>query len=107
MEAGIAERGLDRLIRAAFHLLELVTFYTVVKNKLQAWMVPLGTPAPVAAGKVHTDMERGFIRAEVARADELCAAGSLHELRARGHLRTAGREYQIADGDVVEFLFHV
>jgi ribosome-binding ATPase YchF (GTP1/OBG family) len=52
-------------------------------------------------------MERGFIRAEVAHADELCEAGSLHELRARGHLRTAGREYQIADGDVVEFLFHV
>ena len=106
-ELGIAERGLDRLIRSAFHLLELITFYTVVKNKLQAWEVPVGTTAPVAAGKVHSDMERGFIRAEVAHADELCEAGSLHDLRARGHLRTAGKEYHIADGDVVEFLFHV
>jgi hypothetical protein len=106
-ELGIAERGLDRFISAAFHLLDLVSFYTVVKNKLQAWEVPLGTPAQLAAGKVHSDMERGFIRAEVAHADELCEAGSLHELRARGHLRTAGKDYHINDGDVVEFLFHV
>jgi hypothetical protein len=106
-ELGIAERGLDRLIRSAFHLLELITFYTVVKNKLQAWEVPAGTLAPAAASKVHSDMERGFIRAEVVHADELCEAGSLHELRARGHLRTAGKDYHVSDGDVVEFLFHV
>jgi GTP-binding protein YchF len=99
--------ALDRMIRSAFHLLGLVSFYTVVKSKLQAWEVAMGTPAPQAAGKVHSDMERGFIRAEVASADELCEAGSLHELRSRGHLRTAGKEYEVQDGDVVEFLFHV
>jgi GTP-binding protein YchF len=106
-ELGIPSSALDRLIRGAFELLGLVSFYTVVKNKLQAWEVPRDTPAPVAAGKIHTDMERGFIRAEVVSADELCEAGSLQELRARGHLRTVGKDYGIADGDVVEFLFHV
>jgi len=99
--------ALDRLIRSAFHLLGLISFYTVVKNKLQAWEVAAGTPAPQAAGKVHSDMERGFIRAEVASADELCEAGSLQGLRSRGHLRTVGKDYRIQDGDVVEFLFHV
>jgi GTP-binding protein YchF len=105
-ELGLESSALDVLIRASYRLLGLVTFYTVVKNKLQAWSVPSGTPAPVAAGKVHTDMERGFIRAEVVSADELCEAGSLQEIRARGHLRTVGRGSEISDGDVVEFLFH-
>jgi GTP-binding protein YchF len=103
----MTESALDRLIRSAFHLLDLIAFYTVVKSKLQAWEVATGTPAPQAAGKVHSDMERGFIRAEVASADELCEVGSLQELRSRGHLRTVGKDYRIQDGDVVEFLFHV
>jgi GTP-binding protein YchF len=98
--------AIDTLVRAAFKLLGLVTFYTVVKDKLQAWAIPQATPAPVAAGKIHTDMERGFIRAEVVSADELCEAGSLSEIRARGHLRTVGRQSAINDGDVVEFLFN-
>ncbi len=106
-DLGLESSALDLLIRSAFRLLGLVTFYTVVKNKLQAWEVPTGTVAPHAAGKIHTDMERGFIRAEVVSADELCEAGSLHEIRARGHLRTVGKESVINDGDVVEFLFNV
>ncbi len=106
-ELGLESSALQRLIRSAFKLLGMITFFTVVKNKLQAWEVPDGTLAPKAAGKIHSDMERGFIRAEVVSADELCEVGSLHEIRARGHLRTVGRESVINDGDVVEFLFNV
>ena len=106
-ELGIPTRGIDRLIRSAFDLLGLITFYTVAKGKLQAWEVPRGTPASLAAGRIHTDMERGFIRAEVVDADELCETGDLHEIRSRGHLKTVGRDYRISDGDVVEFLFNV
>jgi len=104
---GISEPGRDRLTRAAFELLGLVSFFTVAKNKLQAWEVPAGTRAPGAAGQVHSDMERGFIRAHVARWDELVAHGGWHELQRAGRLHTVGRDYQVQDGDVVEFLFHV
>jgi GTP-binding protein YchF len=106
-EIGLDEIGIDRLIRQAFRLLGLISFYTVVKNKLQAWEIPAGTLAPAAAGKVHSDMEKGFIRAQVVSADELCEVGSLHEIQSRGHLRTVGRETAIQDGDVVEFLFNL
>ena len=106
-ELEITSLGLDRLTRAAFDLLGLITFYTVVKDKLQAWEIPSGTPAAVAAGRIHSDMERGFIRAEVVTADELCETGDLHAIRSRGHLKTVGREYEVKDGDVMEFLFNV
>jgi GTP-binding protein YchF len=106
-EFGLTSLGLDRLVRSCFRLLGLISFYTVVKSKLQAWEVAEGTPAVTAAGKIHTDMERGFIRAEIASADELIDAGSLREIRARGHLKTVGRDHEIRDGDVVEFLFNV
>jgi ribosome-binding ATPase YchF (GTP1/OBG family) len=106
-EFGIESPGLDRLIRSSFRLLGLIAFYTIAKNKLQAWEIPSGTPASVAAGKIHSDMERGFIRAEVVSADELCEAGSLAEIRTRGHLKVVGRNHEIGDGDVVEFLFNV
>jgi GTP-binding protein YchF len=104
-ELDLTETGLDHLARAAFELLGLVAFYTVVKNKLQAWEIPTGTLAPSAAGKVHSDMEKGFIRAQVVSADELVEVGDLHEIRTRGHLRTVGKEYEVQDGDVIEFLF--
>ena len=104
-ELGLESSGRDRLIRAAFELLGLITFYTVVKSKLQAWEVPRGTLAPVAAGKIHSDMEHGFIRAKIVSADELIAAGDLHAIQAAGHMRTVGKDSAIADGDVVEFLF--
>jgi len=104
-ELGMTETGLDRLVREAFDLLGLITFYTVVKNKLQAWEIPAGTPASVAAGKIHSDMEAGFIRAKVVSADELIEVGDLHAIQAAGHMRTVGRDHPIEDGDVVEFLF--
>ena len=104
-ELGLEESGLDRLVRTAFRLLGLVTFFTVVKSKLQAWEVPAGTPAPRAAGKVHSDMEAGFIRAQVVRLSDLRRHGSMAALRERGLVHTVGKEYEIADGDIVEFLF--
>jgi len=104
-ELGIEEAGLDRLVRAAFDLLGLISFYTVVKNKLQAWEIPKGTLASVAAGKIHSDMEKGFIRAKVVSANELVEAGDLHTIQSAGHVRTVGKDHEIGDGDVVEFLF--
>jgi len=106
-ELGLAESGLVRVVRSAFDLLGLVAFYTIAKSKLQAWEIPGGTPAATAAGKIHTDMEKGFIRAKVASADELIEAGNLHEIQSRGRVRTVGRNHEICDGDVVEFLFNV
>ncbi len=104
-ELGLADAGLDRLVRTAFRLLGLVTFFTVVKDKLQAWEVAAGTPAPRAAGKVHSDMEDGFIRAQVTRYADLLEHGSLAALREHGLIHTVGKDYEIADGDIVEFLF--
>ena len=92
-------------MRAAFDLLGLVAFYTIAKSKLQAGRFRRGTPAATAAGKIHSDMEKGFIRAKVASADELIEAGDLHEIQNRGHVRTVGRDHEIHDGDVVEFFF--
>jgi GTP-binding protein YchF len=106
-ELGLIETGLTRVVRAAFDLLGLVAFYTIAKSKLQAWEVPRGTAAATAAGKIHSDMERGFIRAKVASADELIAAGNLQEIQSRGRVRTVGRDHEIHDGDVVEFFFNV
>jgi ribosome-binding ATPase len=107
MEAlGLAESGLNRLVRAAYELLGLLTFYTIAHNKLSAWAVRAGTPAPVAAGRVHSDMEKGFIRAQVATFEQLREQGGFPALHRAGLLRTEGREYRIRDGDVVEFLFH-
>lgn len=104
-ELGLAGSGLERVVRAAFGLLGLVTFYTVVKGKLQAWAIPAGTLAPQAAGRVHSDMEAGFVRARVAAADDLLELGSAAAVRDAGRLRTEGREYPVRDGDVIEFLF--
>jgi GTP-binding protein YchF len=104
-ELGLEASGLDRLVRAAFDLLGLISFYTVAKNKLQAWEIPAGTPAQTAAGKIHSDMEAGFIRAKVVAADELVEVGNLHQIQSAGHVRTVGKDHEIADGDVVEFLF--
>ena len=105
-ELELAESGLSRVVRSAFDLLGLVAFYTIAKSKLQAWEIPSGTPAATAAGKIHSDMEKGFIRAKVASADELIEAGDLHEIQGRGRVRTVGRDHEICDGDVVEFFFN-
>ena len=105
-ELGLTESGLARVVRSAFDLLGLVAFYTIAKSKLQAWEIPMGTPAARAAGKIHSDMEKGFIRAKVASADELIEAGDLRVIQDRGRVRTVGRDHEICDGDVVEFLFN-
>jgi len=104
-ELGLDRTGLERMVEAAFDLLGLVRFYTVVGGKLHAWEVPRGTPAPEAAGRVHTDMQEGFVRARVASWDDLVEAGSFAELVRTGRARTEGKAYEVRDGDVVEFLF--
>jgi len=106
-ELGLTQTGLARVVRSAFDLLGLIAFYTIAKSKLQAWEIPRGTPAATAAGKIHSDMEKGFIRAKVASADELIEAGALHEIQSQGRVRTVGRDHEICDGDVVEFFFNV
>jgi GTP-binding protein YchF len=104
---GVDASGLERVVRTSYQMLDLVTFFTGVGKELRAWAVPAGTPARVAAGKIHTDMEQGFIKAEVVGCDALIEAGSWDEAHHRGLLRTEGKDYPIAEGDVVHFRFHV
>jgi GTP-binding protein YchF len=105
-ELGLPEPGLARVVRAAFELLDLISFYTAHEgSEARAHSVPRGTTAWQAAGKVHTDMQRGFVRAEVVPWDELVGAGGYAAVRERGTLRIEGRDYQVADGDVVTIRF--
>jgi len=104
---GLSAAALDRVIDLSYSLLSLVSFFTTVSAELKAWTIPGGTPAPRAAGKVHSDMERGFIRAEVVGYSDLESCGSVAEARRRGLLRTEGKNYIIQDGDIVTFLFNV
>lgn len=106
-ELGLAESGLDRLIRAAYELLGLVTYFTAGVQEVRAWTIRRGTKAPQAAGVIHTDFERGFIRAEVISYDDLVDAGSVAVARERGKYRLEGKEYVVADGDVMHFRFNV
>ncbi len=102
---GLAEPGLPRLIRASFDLLGLLSFFTVLSHEVRAWPIPRGTHAVDAAGRIHTDMAQGFIRAEVIAWDALAAAGSLQAARERGLTRLEGRDYVVRDGDVITFRF--
>jgi ribosome-binding ATPase len=104
---GLAARGLDRLIVAAQRLLGLVTFFTIKGPEVRAWTIPAGTGLASAAGKIHSDMERGFIRGDVVSFADLLDGGSMHGARDKGHVRTEGRDYQVRDGDVVLVHFHV
>jgi hypothetical protein len=104
---GLSEPSLDRLIRAGYELLGLVSFFTVGEDEVRAWTVRRGTPAREAAGAVHSDIERGFIRAEVVAWDELLRRGSLAACREAGTLRLEGKDYPIQDGDVAHFRFNV
>ncbi|MGG4455103.1 redox-regulated ATPase YchF [Brevibacillus porteri] len=106
-ELGLSESGLDRLIRAAYKLLGLVTYFTAGVQEVRAWTIRQGTKAPGAAGVIHTDFERGFIRAEVIAYDHLVDAGSVAVARERGKYRLEGKEYVVADGDVMHFRFNV
>ncbi len=101
----MGEAGLHRLILAARKTLGLVTFFTKEGPEVRAWMIPAETPARKAAGLIHSDMEAGFIKAEVVSFDDLSAAGSMAEVKKRGQLRIEGREYPVREGDVIRFLF--
>ena len=104
---GIAESGLERTIRLSYELLGLVSFFTVVSEEVRAWPVKDGTSALKAAGKIHSDMERGFIRAEVISYEEMIKCGSLAEARKKGLLHLEGKNYTVQDGDIVNFLFNI
>ncbi|MBE3556509.1 MAG: redox-regulated ATPase YchF [Firmicutes bacterium] len=104
-EAGLKEPGLHRVIREAYALLGLITFFTTGESETRGWTVRKGTRAPQAAGVIHSDFERGFIRAEVVSYEELVQFGSMQRVRDAGRLRLEGKEYVIQDGDVVHFRF--
>ena len=106
-DLGEKESGLDRLIKAAFDLLGLQTFLTAGPDECRAWTIVKGTTAPKAAGKIHTDFERGFIRAEVVNYDDLVANGSVAAAREKGLVRVEGKDYVMQNGDVVNFRFNV
>ncbi|WP_274654341.1 redox-regulated ATPase YchF [Paenibacillus humicola] len=106
-ELGLEESGLNRLIRAAYKLLGLYTYFTAGVQEVRAWTIRKGTKAPQAAGVIHTDFERGFIRAEVVSYDDLVAAGSMNAAREKGQLRLEGKDYVVRDGDVMHFRFNV
>ena len=106
-DLGMKESGLERLVRMGYSILDLVTFLTAGEDEVRAWTVPQGTLAPKAAGKIHSDIERGFIRAEVMKFDDLDRLGSEKAVKEKGLLRLEGKEYTIQDGDVVYFRFHV
>ena len=106
-ELGIPESGLDRLIRASYALLGLISFLTSGEDECRAWTITRGTKAPQAAGKIHTDFERGFIRAEVIAFDDLTACGTMSAAKEKGLVRSEGKEYVMKDGDIVLFRFNV
>ena len=106
-ELGIAESGLDRLIKCSYTLLGLISFLTYGKDECRAWTIKKGTKAPQAAGKIHSDIERGFIRAEVIAYSDMAACGSVAAAREKGLLRSEGKEYVVQDGDMIYFRFNV
>ncbi len=106
-ELGLAQSGLDRLIQASYSLLGLISYLTAGEPETRAWTIVKGTKAPGAAGKIHSDFERGFIRAEVIGYDELIEAGSMTAAKEKGWVRSEGKEYVVKDGDIILFRFNV
>ncbi len=106
-DLGIAESGLDRLIKASYALLGLISYLTAGPKEVRAWTITKGTKAPQAAGKIHSDFERGFIRAEIIGFDELMSCGTMAAAKEKGLVRSEGKEYVIRDGDIVLFRFNV
>ncbi len=104
---GLKESGLDQVIRAGYSLLDLLTFFTVGKRQVRAWTVKAGSTAPRAAGRIHTDFERGFIRAEVTSCEEFVSLGGEHAAKEAGKLRLEGKNYIVCEGDVIHFRFNV
>ena len=106
-ELGLEKSGLDRLIKSSYHLLGLISYLTAGKPEVRAWTITNGTKAPQAAGKIHSDFERGFIRAEVIAYDDLIECGSMAAAKEKGLVRSEGKEYVMKDGDIVLFRFNV
>ena len=106
-ELGVSESGLDRLIKSSYALLGLISFLTAGSDECRAWTIKRGTKAPQAAGKIHTDFERGFIRAEVIAFEDMKACGTMANAKAKGLVRSEGKEYVMKDGDIDNFLFNV
>lgn len=106
-DLGVSESGLDKLIRASYKLLGLISYLTAGPKETRAWTIKIGTKAPGAAGKIHTDFERGFIRAEIVSFDDLMACGSTVAAKEKGLVRLEGKEYVVKDGDVIVFRFNV
>ena len=104
-DLGLAESGLDRVIRASYDLLGYISFFTVGEDECRAWSIPRGTPAQLAAGEIHSDIARGFIRAEVVGYDPLVTRGSMAACRDHGEVRLEGKDYVVQDGDVINFRF--
>ncbi len=106
-ELGLSESGLDKVIKASYKLLGLMSFLTAGEPEVRAWTIKIGTKAPQAAGKIHSDIERGFIRAEVVSFDDLIKCGSMVQAREKGLVRSEGKDYIMQDGDIVLFRFNV
>jgi len=106
-DLGITESGLDRLIKASYALLGLISYLTSGEDECRAWTITKGTKAPQAAGKIHSDFERGFIRAEVIAFEDLMAVGNMVAAKEKGLIRSEGKEYVVKDGDIILFRFNV
>jgi ribosome-binding ATPase YchF (GTP1/OBG family) len=104
-DLGLSESGLDRVIRASYDLLGYISFFTVGEDECRAWSIARGTPAQLAAGEIHSDIQRGFIRAEVVAYEALVARGSMAACRDHGEVRLEGKEYIVQDGDIINFRF--
>ncbi|GAB4347229.1 MAG: redox-regulated ATPase YchF [Candidatus Abyssubacteria bacterium] len=106
-EMGLEGSGRERLLRKVYEMLNLISFFTIADTEIRAWSVPRGIHAVEAAGKVHSDMQRGFIRAEVINFEEFVEVGSMQTARDTGRLRLEGKDYEVKDGDIIRFRFHV
>ena len=106
-DLGLKESGLEKLIAASYKLLGLISYLTSGEDETRAWTITKGTKAPQAAGKIHTDFERGFIRAEVVSYDHLIECGSMTAAKEKGLVRLEGKDYVVQDGDIILFRFNV
>lgn len=106
-DLGVSESGLDRLVKASYTLLGLISYLTSGEDECRAWTITNGTKAPQAAGKIHSDFERGFIRAEVIAYEDLMKVGAMAAAREKGMIRSEGKEYVVKDGDIILFRFNV
>ena len=106
-DLGLTEIARDRFVRACYAMVDLISFFTVGEDEVRAWTIRKGTPAVQAAGKIHSDLERGFIRAETVAYDDFIAAGSMGKAREAGKFRLEGKDYVVKDGDIINVRFNV